>query len=160
MILHLSGDVDYKMFDDLVSSLNRLTVDDKLSIYFTCPEGGKADVCEAIVDLINKNANHIGMTFYGEIFSSGMVIFLKTQCSKSILPDTRGMYHFAWQEMTIGEGGKPLMKYDSFSMSEMKKSKLVTLEFLKTTKLLDTEIAKIKRGEDVYFTHKRLIELI
>ena len=160
MIVHLSGDVDYDMLNTLVKSINELKVDDNLHIYFTCPQGGMTDVSEAIVDFINKYADRIGMTFYGEIFSSGMIIFLKTQCTKIILPDTRGMFHFAWQEMAISEGGKPGNEYDMFSMKEMKKSRIRTLEFLKNTKLSESEISRIKKGNDVYFPYERLIQLI
>lgn len=160
MIVHLSGDVDYEMFDNLVKGFNSLTKDDKFHIYFTCPNGGNADVNEAIIDFINKNKEYIGMTFYGELFSSGMVIFLSVQCQKSILPFTRGMYHFAWQEMGISENGKPSTQYDNFSMKEMKKSKDISLAFLKNTKLSEKEIATIKRGKDVYFSHERMLQLI
>jgi len=160
MILHLSGDVNYEMFDELVKAFNSLTVGDYLHIYFTCPEGGSADVSEAIIDFINKNKDRISMTFYGELFSSGMVIFLAVECNKKILPCTRGMYHFSWQEMGISENGKPSTEYDNFSMKEMKKSKEISIAFLKRTKLSDKEITTIKRGKDVYFSYDRMLELI
>ncbi len=160
MILHLSGDVDYEMLDKLVKSFNNLTTTDKLHIYFSCPQGGLSDVSTAIVDFINKNKDYIGMTFYGELFSAGMVIFLSVQCEKKILPDTRGMYHLGWQEMSISDTGKPTSQYDLFSMREMKKSKEKTVTFLKTTKLSEKEINSIKRGKDVYFSHERMLEII
>jgi len=160
MILHLSGDVDYEMFDELVKAFNSLIVGDSLHIYFTCPMGGNADVNEAIIDFINKNKDHIGMTFYGELFSSGMIIFLSVKCNKCILPFTRGMYHFSWQEMNISETGKPSSEYDIFSMKEMKKSKDKSINFLKTTKLSEKEINLIKKGKDVYFSYERMLELI
>lgn len=160
MILHLSGDVDYDMFDTLVSNFNNLTVGDNLHIYFTCPNGGNADINEAIINFINKNKAVIGMTFYGELFSSGMSIFLGVECHKIILPYTRGMYHFSWQEMNISETGKPSSDYDIFSMKEMKKAREKSIAFLKTTKLSEKEINTIKKGKDVYFSHERMLELI
>lgn len=160
MILNLSGDVDYEMFNTLVKAFNNLIKGDNLHIYFTCPNGGSADISEAIIDFINKNKEYIGMTFYGELFSSGMVIFLATECYKIILPFTRGMYHFSWQEMSISETGKPSTEYDIFSMKEMKKAKDKSLAFLKKTKLSEKEISTIKKGKDVYFSHERMLELI
>jgi len=160
MIVTLSGDVTNEMFSELVKAFNGLTKDDRCNIYFTCPNGGDADVTVAIVDFINKNKDYIGMTFYGELFSSGMNIFLATQCEKKILPFTRGMYHFAWQEMGISETGKPSSEYDTFSMKEMKKSKDISIAFLKTTKLSEKEINNVKKGKDVYFSHERMLELI
>ena len=160
MILHLAGEVDYKMMDLLVKTFTFLEKGNNLHIYFTCPDGGSSDVGIAIIDFINKNKETIDITFYGELFSCGMVIFLGTECNKKILMDTRGMYHFSWQEMTISEGGKPTSEYDIFSMSEMKKSKGKTIDFLKTTKLNEKEISSIKKGKDIYFSHTRMLELI
>ncbi len=160
MIVHLSGDVDYSMLDKLVKEFNCLTKADNLHIYFTCPQGGLTDVGIAMIDFINKNSDYIGMSFYGELFSAGMSVFLAVTCSKKVLPDTRGMYHFSWQEMSINEAGKPSGEYDIFSMKEMKKAKDKTIEFLKNTKLNDKEISLIKKGKDVYFSHERMKELI
>ncbi len=160
MTLHLSGEVNYAMLDNLVKAYNSLKEDEKLYIYLTSPEGGLVDVAEAIVDFINLDKETIAITFYGEVFSSGMHIFLKTECPKLILRDTRGMYHFSWQEMTISEGGKPTGAYDMFSLKEMKRAKNETIAYLKTTKLLDKEINAIKKGQDVYFSYARMLELI
>lgn len=89
-----------------------------------------------------------------------MVMFLKTECPKTLLPDTRGMYHFSWQTVNIAEGGKPTDPYDIFSLKEMKESKKRSVEYLSSTKLNDKEIKLIKQGKDVYFTYTRLQELI
>lgn len=159
MILHLSGELDYKMFDALVKAINE-SKEEILDIYFTCPEGGIADVTQAIVDVINKYKTRINMIFYGENFSAGMYVLLKTECSKKLLPDTRGMYHFSWQIMSITEGGLPSGEYDIFSMKEMKKAKQRSIEFLQTTKFNEKEINLIKRGRDLYISHERLLELI
>ncbi len=160
MIIHLSGEVDYQMMDKLSIAFNSLPKDDNLHIYFTSPMGGISDVAVAIIDFINKNKDKIGVTFYGEIFSAGMVIFLSIEAEKGITKDTRGMYHFAWQEMSISETGKPSGEYDIFSMKEMKRSKERSIAFLKTTKLTDKEINTIKRGKDVYFSYDRMLELL
>lgn len=148
------------MFDELVKAFNSLTKEDALHIYFTCPEGGLADVSEAIIDFINKNKDNIGITFYGELFSAGMVVFLSVQCQKWILKDTRGMYHFAWQEMNISETGKPSSVYDQFSLREMKNSRDKHIQFLRTTKLTDKEISIIRKGKDLYFPYDRMLELL
>lgn len=160
MILHISEEISYKTLDLLTNSINAIKENQILEIYLTCPEGGIVDVAGAFIDLVNKNKERIKLIFYGEIFSSGMLIFLKTNCSKELLPDTRGMFHFSWQSMYITEGGKPSSPYDIFSMGEMKKSKIKTLEYLRTTKLSVKEINNIKKGKDVFFSHERLIELI
>lgn len=160
MIINLSGEVDYKMFNHLITSFNNLKVDDYLHIYFSSPIGGYIDSTIALVNFINKNKKYIGVTFYGELFSSGMNVFLSLECVKYILPETTGMYHFAWQSMNINENGKPNGEYDAFVIREMKFSKERTLEFLKNTKLNPKEINNIKKGKDVYFSYTRMLELI
>src|SRR5688572_14057354 len=149
MIVNLSGIVDNEMFTTLVKSFNDLKVNDNLHVYLTT-EGGDADTAEAIIDLINKNKDYIGITFYGEIFSAGMHIFLKSQCQRYLLPDTRGMYHFSYQKLQIAEGGNGLDIYDRFCIQEMKDSKSRTIEYLKSTPLTEKEITGIKKGRDVY----------
>lgn len=159
MILHLSEEVNYAMIDNLAKSINSLTKEDILHIYFTST-GGSPDVSEAFIKIVNLHKESIVIHFYGEIFSAAMIIFMKCDCKKEVLPDTRGMYHFSWQQLTIAEGGKPTDTYDIFSLSEMKKSKLRTIEYLSTTKLTAKEITSIKKGKDVYFSYSRMIELI
>lgn len=158
MIINLSGEVGYGMFNELIKAVSGLK--ENLHIYFTTADGGQTDVAEGMVDLINKNKDMIEICFYGEVFSAGMMIFLKTECRKCVLPDTTGMYHYAWQEVTITEGGKPSAAYDIFCMKEMKKAKLRTIEYLKTTKLTEKEIKYVKTGKDLYLSHERMLELI
>ena len=160
MIINLSGEVNYEMFNQLIKAVSELRKEDNLHIYFTTGSGGQTDVAEGITDLVNKNKEYIGITFYGEVFSAGMVVFLKTTCQKYILPDTTGMYHYAWQQIAISEGGRATDPYGIFAMKEMKKAKIRTLEYLKTTKLIEKEIKLIKSGGDLYISYQRMLELL
>jgi len=159
MILNLSEEVNYDMFNILIKAYNSRKEDERIYIYFSST-GGFVDVAEAIIDFINKDPDVFDIIFYGEVFSSGMYILLKTTCHKSILNDTRGMFHYSFQEMNISEGGKPSSDYDIFTLKEMKASKLGKINYLKTTPLSEREIACIKRGKDVYFSYQRLSEII
>jgi ATP-dependent protease ClpP protease subunit len=158
MKLSLSGDVNSRMLNKLVEAINERPENEKLSIYFTTP-GGLVSVSDAIIDVINTTKN-IEMIFYGEIFSAGMIIFLKTKCKKRVLKEIAGMYHYCFQALTINEGGKPSGPYDSFIVKDMKESRTRTAEYLKTTKLTDKEITQIKAGKDVFFTYERMLELL
>ncbi len=160
MILNLNADVDHKMLDSLIKALNDLKEGDNIHVYFNSPEGGYVSVSEAIIDIINNCKDRFIVSFYGENFSAGMEIMLRLQCKKALLPQTTGMYHLGWQEMAISEGGKPHNAYDIFSMKEMKASRERSIEYLRTTKLSPKEISDIKKGKDVYFSNKRLLELI
>jgi ATP-dependent protease ClpP protease subunit len=160
MIMQLGGDVNQDMFSELIKIFNSLSSDDSLHIYFTSETGGSSDIGMAIIAFINENKNRITMSFYGELFSAGMRIFLEVACPKKVLFDARGMFHFSWQEMAINETGKPSGQYDSFCMKEMKRSKERTFGFLKTTKLSDKEINAIMKGKDVYFPYERMTELL
>ena len=160
MILNICGEVNYEMFTSLTKAYTSLVKGDILYIYFSSPEGGSTDAAEAVIDIINTNKELTSLIFYGENYSSGMHIFLKTICSKRILRDTRGMYHFSWQEMIISEGGKPSSDYDKFSLKEMKNSLIKTIAYLKTTKLTEKEIKIISKSKEMYFTYDRMLELI
>lgn len=155
-MINLSGEVNYEMLNSLLKSYTGAY----LHIYFSSPEGGMVDVAEAIIDFINLHKDNIEITFYGENFSSGMDIFIKTECKKNILPDTRGMYHYSWQEVSISQSGKLTNEYDKFSIQQMKLSKNRTIAFLKTTKFLEKEINAVKKGKDVYFSFDRMKDII
>lgn len=160
MLINLSGDVDYEMLNQLIKAINTLKQEETLNIYFTASSGGQVDVAEAIIDLVNENNDRVKITFYGEVFSAGMMIFFKSKCTKKLLPDTTGMYHYSWQAVNISEGGKATDAYDIFALKEMKKSKLRTLQYLTTTKLTEKEIKQIKLGKDLYISHERMLELL
>ena len=51
-------------------------------------------------------------------------------------------------------------KYDEFAIKELTTSKKDSLEFLKNKKLTEKEIKDISKGNDVFFTYNRLLELI
>lgn len=160
MTINISGEVEYEMLDNLIKAFNLLKKGEKLEIYFSSPEGGLCSVAEAIIDFVNINKERIKIAFYGYNFSSGMHIMLRTECNKKLLPNTNGMYHLAWQPMDISEGGNPTDAYGKFALKEMKDSKARTMTYLKTTKLSDIEVNKIKKGQEVYFTYDRLQEII
>lgn len=156
MILNLSGEMNNEMFNTLVGGLN--DADGYLSIYLSST-GGETDIALAMVDLINRYAKAIDITFYGEVYSAGMFVFLKVNCKKNLLEDARGMFHFAYQDITINEGGKPSDPEDIFLMKEMKKVRARTLDYLKSTKLNEKEFNSIKKGNDVFFSYERMLEL-
>ena len=160
MILNLCGEVNYPMLDTLVSAINNLRQGDHLLIYFSSPSGGLTHVAEAIIDIINRHSEVISLFFYGENFSSGMYILLRTKCHKTLLEDTTGMFHLASQSINIIEGGNGGDSYDSFCIAEMKKAKTRSLEIIKQFKFNAKEAALIKRGKDAYFSCERLRELI
>jgi len=160
MTVNISGKVEFEMLSDLLKAFNSTPKEETLHIYFCSPDGGDTDVAEAIINFINKNKDRIEITFYGANYSSGMVIFLKTQCVKYILPDTRGMYHFCYQQLDISEGGHPSSAHGKFSIQEMKNAKTITINYLKTLSLTKKEMRDISNGKDVYFSYSRMKDLI
>lgn len=162
MTINLSGDVDNFMFAKLLRAYSQIenVGTEKLILYISTPEGGDTDAAEAIVHFINSHSDRIETIFYGQVFSAGMWMFLRLKCINNILPDTVGMYHFAWQDLKITEGGQGVEGFDKFSMKEMKKQKARTIEFLKTTSLTDSEVNAIKKGKDVYLSNERMLQIL
>lgn len=159
MYFNINNSIDESTLNILINQINNLK-DGILTIYFTCPNGGLTDTGEALIHLINTNKDRITIIFYGELFSMGMNIFLRTSCSKVVLPDTRGMYHYTWQDIAINESGKPLGEYEKFSLSELKKAKKRSLETIDNLPLTEKESKAMKSGKDVYFSYERMKELI
>lgn len=155
-MINLSGEINYAMLETLLKAFKG----EHLHIYFSSPEGGLMDVAEAIIDFINTYKDKIEITFYGENFSAGMHIFLRTECKKKVVPSTTGMYHYSWKEITMSQKGVLVNEYDKFSFKEMKISKENDLAFLRTTKLSEKEINGIIKGKDVYFSFNRMKDII
>lgn len=159
MTINISGEVNDSMVNRLIDSFNQLK-DDSLTIYFTCGEGGYTDYGEAVIHFINSNANKIRMIFYGENYSCGMIIFLRVKCEKSVLPDTVGMFHLPYLNVSVSMGGIAREAQDKFHVRESVKAAKPIIDLLKKTGLKKKEITKIEQGKDVYFSYNRMSELV
>lgn len=158
MIAHINGKVDTEMLDKFIQLFNNNA--DEYTIYFSST-GGSLEDANVIIDLINKNANKVTLIAYFSILSAGFDIFFKTKCKKEILSTAIGMYHLGVVEIDMSVNGKVAYHSGVAQMKDNVKNQYPkALEFCKSLGFNDTELRKIKKGDDVYFIYDRLIEFM
>lgn len=162
MITEISGIIDQEAFSKITRAYNELELSEPLIIYLNS-QGGDPDIADAIVDVINSSdgPNPTILIAYGKIFSAAFDLFYKAQCTKRLLDGTIGMAHLSEIEMDsfIVTDTK-----DTISASTLRKwwaeDKKKRLSFYEKMGIEKKDLMKIKKGEDVYFQHERLLELL
>ena len=161
MIFNLNGTIDRDAVSAVISVLNSLDVTENgiedLTIYLQS-NGGSTGCSNAIANILNNHKGKLEVIAYESILSSGFTLFFKLKCKKSILSETSGMYHLSVVDGNpIYEGGK-LDSYGEFCLKEM------VYNFLDGTNKLvgftDKEIKDMKNSKDVWFSEKRLKQML
>jgi hypothetical protein len=156
MILNIDGEIDQPILDKLVQFYNQDS--DEFQIYFSS-NGGITSVAEAIIDLINKNGAKTTLIAYNEILSSAFSIFFKSNCKKTILDETIGMYHQATQQLFHNERGLSTPK-DQFLRDQLTLDRKKSLKFINDLDFNNKEKKLYNLGQDVWFNTTRLRNLL
>lgn len=114
--------------------------------------GGKSSLTFFILDVINKNHDKITLVSCG-CFSAAFYLFYKARCKKILTYGTTGMYHLPYiKDVNLNIHNDPVYTSDKCDIKNMKSSdESFIKEFMKKK-----EIKAFNRGDDVYFTFKRL----
>ncbi len=158
-ILYITGEINDNLVDHFIKEYNKLDKSNPIVIYINTM-GGDVYHAEVIIDIINNNKDNITLIASGEIYSAGFNIFFFSKCAKKLLPEALGMAHFAWSIFQFDESGKPSNDQDKFLMTEMKRSKDITIKRFEAIGLTPKEISKIKQSKECYFSNERLHELL
>lgn len=120
--------------------------------------GGKESVCRTMLHMINSRKDRV--TLIGSaIYSSAFELFADAQCKKYLVHGAMGMWHLAYSNVSMGVDGKPLYHEDIAIMKKHKEtSRDKGIEIAKKY-LTPEEMRSYKKGNDVYFTFKRLQEI-
>lgn len=159
MILNINEGIGKETVDKIAKGINELKVGEKLFIYFSS-EGGEIPSAEAIIDMINQNVDLVELVGYGDLLSCGFDIFFKVRCHRLLLPNSLGMCHQASIQIGINESARPGDTRSKIDKEWMKLQREQTLKFCNSLHMTDKEIRDIKSGKDVYFHHKRMLELL
>lgn len=158
MILVLDGEIEAGSLEKLVSAYNNLEKDDILKIFFST-EGGRMDIAEAIIEIINQNAGRTELSGYSVLASAGFYIFFKSICPRQVLPGTMGMLHLTTWGAEIKEG---LLKTSraEYIKNNMKKSLDRNIKFLNSIGISERDLELFKNGEDIYYNSETLIKFL
>jgi len=164
MILHINQAIDSSALQKLIDAYNNLEMleDGKveaLQILFAS-EGGDNASTEAMIALINTNADITSVVGYSHLYSNGFKLFFEVKCPKVILKETRAMYHLTRNSgLMIFEGNVTHnADYDEYVKKEMS-----NFHYLQRTNELvnftEAEMKKIKANYDLWIPEKRLKQM-
>ena len=117
--------------------------------------GGKSTLAEMIVEIINSHSENFTLVSAG-CYSAAFSIFKFVKCQKKIIKGSLGMYHKEYlRDVFINKDNKPTNYSDLCQIENFNCIDESWFEAMLNRK----EKAIYRRGEDVYFTFKRMVEL-
>lgn len=149
MIISITGEVGPDTLEGLIKAYNDITEKDTLEIYLNSL-GGSVASAEAIIHLINKNNDRTTIIAYGEISSAAFDIFFRATCDKFILRDTYSRIHNIVNTQD----------FEKMPIPWVKEYNEASAKFFEKLGIKKSEILKIKKGQEVYLTFDRLIEML
>lgn len=158
MIFNWNGDITNDKFQKLIDTLDLLKVKEVMIIYLNS-DGGDAEVMEALIHVINNNADRLSLIGYGKLYSAAFDVFFQARCQRDVLRGTVGMCH----HMRIG---MEISKSNEYHGEDKANKDLIMLQRLHAQKMMkdmgmkNTEILRINKGEDVYFQTPRLLQFL
>lgn len=151
------GDLSWSDFEKVSEILDRK---ENVTIYLFS-NGGPVNVGMSLLDLINRPNNRDHVTIAGGSLNSVCFdLFFKAKCNRYILAFADGMYHQTKVDIAINEDGRPTYHSGVHTLSWIKSMHPETLRVATTLKFSDIEMRKLKRGDDLFFLHDRLVEFL
>lgn len=151
---HFDSKIEEKSLDSFLHFINE-NEQGELSIILNSI-GGKKNLTYVILDIINANADRITLISCG-CYSASFFLFYKAKCKRKMTYGNVGMMHYASSDMNMMSNGKPSYSEDENVIQNWKEDgeELKFVEQFMTPK----ELKKYKKGNDVYFTFKRMKEI-
>jgi len=159
MVVKLEGAVDSEMVDKLIQAENDCPHGEELIVFFSS-QGGSADSMEVLIDIINESEKISVVKVYSIIYSAGFILTMKCQKYVEVLEGCLGMAHRA---AFPSVGVKDNLKIPNELREEMilasKSAKKLIKDLIKLDIFSKKEIKRIRKGDDVFFSCKRLREM-
>ena len=159
-----NNEIDETNVINFIRELEDLQSDEKpiteLTVYLKTIGGGIVDE-KLLVDYLNNYPVKINLVVYGECLSAGMLILCDFYNGDiKVLNNTLGMFHYPEIQISTRETIKK-HSCDNFLNKEYLDEIMESIEkYMEKMKLTEKEIMVIRRGEDMYFTAKRLNEIV
>lgn len=151
---HFDGDISEKSLDTFLQFVNE-NEHEQMSIILNSI-GGKKNLTHVILDIINLNADRTTLISCG-CYSASFYLFYEAKCKKKMTEGNVGMMHYSSTNINTMSNGKPAYSEDENIVKNWKEDKSQE-EFVKQF-MTPVELKKYKRGNDVYFTFKRMKEI-
>lgn len=160
LILH-NKEFNEEMFCKIAEAYNQVCQNEyeRVDIYLSS-DGGFVSISEAILSLINSDAERFSIVAYNKIKSCAFSFFIKANCPKVLLENTTGMYHKGYWDISINDKGKTIYESENFNLKQAREVEYPQdLKFIKQCQFNNKETKKFIQGKDVYFSYHRLLEI-
>lgn len=130
----------------------------QITVYLSS-DGGEIVPSQMIEATINDDSSRFKLVALGCISSCAFWLFFSAKCQKTMMPDTAGIYHLAGFHCRVMSNGKLGTGVEKLALKSIKETHPDELEFCKEIGMNGKEIRSFSKGEDVFFTPKRMSEL-
>lgn len=151
---HLHGELNNESLESFYNFLNQYDTEDcTISIM---SGGGSTCVAKSIINALNLKRESVTLVCH-EVYSGAFEIFYRTKCKKILAETCKGLYHLSAAKMWVSANKRPFEKEDRIIAKNWKES-TCQLDFVKQF-MTKKELSEFKKGNDVYFTFKRMKEI-
>lgn len=151
---HFNGSINEGLLDKFLEFIND-NQSDELTIILNSI-GGKRNLSLVMLDVININSERITLISCG-VYSAAFFMFYNSNCKRKMTYGNVGMMHYASCELNIMSNGNPAYSEDVNTIKNWKED-INDLKFVEQF-MNPKEIKSYKKGNDVYFTFKRMKEI-
>ena len=139
-------------FLNFVAQVNVAEPDEEITVYLNSG-GGDPTLVPAFRRIMEER--QITLVGHGKLMSAALDLFLLTNTKREVLDYTLGLFHQAvLTKVTINQESKVLAQSDLKKIwKNTKYGEGLVEDFLELTPI---ELAKVKKGEDLYFDHEKL----
>lgn len=143
--------------DGFQTVLDVLDSTEPVTIILACG-GGDMAYAEVVLNIINTNPDNFTLISAGS-YSAAFYIFMNARCKKKIAKGTLGMFHFPYIKMELMTNGKVYYDQDRAHIKNNKDFMFSYYTSWCNSFMNKEEIEQLHKGDDVFFTHMRMLEL-
>ncbi len=153
--------IDQGFDQDLVKSfVSFVNENEGLITIYLDSNGGELPASQIIRDIINSEPERFTLIAVNAIRSSAFILFFSVKCKRRIFEDTTGLHHLMGRSARIMSNGVHSEEVERFEFKRLKDGHLAEVEFCESIGFSEKEAKSFGSGKDVFFTTKRLNELL
>lgn len=152
---HIDSQIDKELLNKFLEFANNNIEENWTIVIYTV--GGTNVFAKSILHIINQRKDKVSI-ICNEAYSAGFCILYGAKCKKYLTQDCRGMIHMRSADINMQPTGKPSYTEDRCLIKNWKHHKSEDYNWIKKF-MTDKEIKRYKRGNDIFFTFKRMKEI-
>lgn len=141
-----------------ITKLNEFLNENPGSTVYFSSEGGDVYLLQPMLEILKQNCGEL--VAIGEIGSVAFKMFFLSECSKRMTSEVIGVSHSIGQRLRMTPFGNASGEDGEFFYKNLLKEKENEIKFCRWVGMNLDEIVKFKELKDVYFTNKRMHELL